>query len=406
MNSPRKYRYLLFFSLFLFTAVACQLASSSIIPDQSEANQLNQDEIVAIVAATVEARQAETIKTLAVEDSAALTAVQDNPANSIPLQDTFINIYNKANPAVVHIFVFDGEGFLLGTGSGFVFDNEGHIVTNNHVVENADTLEVVFASGERRFAEVAGTDVDSDLAVIAVDSLPDDVQPLPVGDSSQLQEGQFVVAIGNPFGEAGSMSIGVISALGRTIESQRIAQGGGRFSIPQVIQTDAAINPGNSGGPLLNLAGEVVGVNSAIFTRTGANSGVGFSIPSNAVRNIAPALIKEGAYVYPYIGISMYPEVFTLSQLEQLGLPPNGVYVTGVQPDAPADKAGLIGNNLSAGLSELGDYIRAIDGVPVKSSDDLLSYLVFETVPGQTVELTILRNGEEITLPLTLGERP
>ncbi|HIP70393.1 MAG TPA: trypsin-like serine protease, partial [Anaerolineae bacterium] len=258
MNSPRKYRYLLFFSLFLFTAVACQLASSSIIPDQSETNQLDQAEIVAIVAATVEAHQAETVKTLAIEDPAELTAVQDSPANSIPLQDTFINIYNKANPAVVHIFVFDGEGFLLGTGSGFVFDIEGHIVTNNHVVENADTLEVVFASGERRFAEVTGTDVDSDLAVITVDSLPDDVQPLPIGDSSQLQEGQFVVAIGNPFGEAGSMSIGVISALGRTIESQRIAQGGGRFSIPQVIQTDAAINPGNSGGPLLNLTGEVV----------------------------------------------------------------------------------------------------------------------------------------------------
>ncbi|HIP73296.1 MAG TPA: PDZ domain-containing protein, partial [Anaerolineae bacterium] len=157
---------------------------------------------------------------------------------------------------------------------------------------------------------------------------------------------------------------------------------------------------------LLNLTGEVVGVNSAIFTRTGANSGVGFSIPSNAVRNIAPALIEEGAYVYPYIGINMYPNAFNLSQLEQLGLPPNGVYVTGVQPDAPADEAGLVGNNLSAGSGELGDYIRAIDGVPVKSSDDLLSYLVFETVPGQTVELTILRNGEEITLPLTLGERP
>ncbi len=407
MISPRKYRYLLFFSfLFLFTAVACQLAGSGVIPGQPGAEQLNQDEIVASVAATVEARQAETVKTLVVEDSAALTAVQNAPANAIPLEDTFIDIYNKANPAVVHIFVFDGDDFLLGTGSGFVFDREGHIVTNNHVVENAETLEVVFASGERRYADVSGADVDSDLAVIAVDSLPGDAQPLPLGDSSQLQTGQFVVAIGNPFGEAGSMSIGVISALGRTIESQRIAQGGGRFSIPQVIQTDAAINPGNSGGPLLNLAGEVVGVNSAIFTRTGANSGVGFSIPANAVRNIAPALIEEGSYVYPYMGISMYPDAFNLSQLERLGLPPNGVYVTGVQPGSPADEAGLAGNDLSAGAGELGDYIRAIDGVPVKSSDDLLSYLVFETVPGQTVELTILRNGEEITLPLTLGERP
>lgn len=405
MTFPRNYRSLLFAALLLLTAVACQLSSSSLISPQSAATPISQDEIVASVLATVEAQQPQPVEETINLEAAALTAETENPAGSVPLEDTFINIYNKANPAVVHIFVYD-EGGFLGTGSGFVFDTEGHIITNNHVVEGSESLEVIFANGERQYAEILGTDVDSDLAVIAVDSLPENVQPLPLGDSSQLQAGQFVVAIGNPFGEAGSMSIGVVSALGRTIESQRIAQGGGRFSIPQVIQTDAAINPGNSGGPLLNLQGEVVGVNSAIFTRTGANSGVGFSIPANAVRNIAPALIEEGAYVYPYMGISMYPEPFTLSQLERLGLPPNGVYITGVQDGTPADKAGLIGNDLSAGLDELGDYIRAVDGIPVKSSDELLSYLVFETKPGQTVELTVLRRGEEVTIPLTLGERP
>lgn len=405
MTFPRNYRSLLFAALLLLTAVACQLSSSSLISPQSAATPISQDEIVASVLATVEAQQPQPVEETINLEAAALTAETENPAGSVPLEDTFINIYNKANPAVVHIFVYD-EGGFLGTGSGFVFDTEGHIITNNHVVEGSESLEVIFANGERQYAEILGTDVDSDLAVIAVDSLPENVQPLPLGDSSQLQAGQFVVAIGNPFGEAGSMSIGVVSALGRTIESQRIAQGGGRFSIPQVIQTDAAINPGNSGGPLLNLKGEVVGVNSAIFTRTGANSGVGFSIPANAVRNIAPALIEEGAYVYPYMGISMYPEPFTLSQLERLGLPPNGVYITGVQDGTPADKAGLIGNDLSAGLDELGDYIRAVDGIPVKSSDELLSYLVFETKPGQTVELTVLRRGEEVTIPLTLGERP
>ncbi len=401
MASLRKHRYLLFLSsLLLLTAVACQLASSNIIPRPAGTAQPNQEELVEIVAATVEARLAETAAS-----SAPLLPTGASSAAAVPLEETFINVYNRANPAVVHIFVFDQDNFL-GTGSGFVYDNTGNIVTNNHVVENGETLEVVFANGERRYAELIGADVDSDLAVIAVDSLPDGVQPLPLGDSSQLQTGQLVIAIGNPFGEAGSMSIGVISALGRTIESQRIAQGGGRFSLPQVIQTDAAINPGNSGGPLLNLAGEVVGVNSAIFSRTGANSGVGFSIPANAVRNIAPALIEKGAYVYPYMGISMYPEVFTLSQLEQLGLPPNGVYVIEVQPGSPADAAGLIGGDFSRNTNRLGDYIRAIDGVPVKNSDELLSYLVFETVPGQTVELTVLRNGKEMTLPLTLGERP
>lgn len=326
---------------------------------------------------------------------------------NIDLQNRLVELYQRANPSVVHIFVFDDSDLELGTGSGFVFDTAGHVITNNHVVTNSATLEVVFADGERRRATLVGNDIDSDLAVIKIDSLPAGVEPLPLGDSSALQVGQFVIAIGNPFGRTGSMSIGIISGLGRTLESQRFVTGG-TFSIPQVIQTDAAINPGNSGGPLLNLDGEVIGVNSAILSRTGANSGVGFSIPINAVKNIGPALIEDGAYTYPYMGISMSNRPFTLAELERLQLPPNGVYITGVTEGTPADEAGLIASPTTQ-FNEVqpgGDYIIAINGTPVRSSDELVSYLVFETEVGETVQLTVLRNGEEIIVPLTLAERP
>lgn len=356
----------------------------------------DRDAIVADAVATVSAQ-------------AAVVNISNPPQSqeiiTADLENQFINIYNRVNPAVVHIFVFDETNNLLATGSGFVIDNEGHIVTNNHVVEGGAEYEVVFASGERRFGELQGNDLDSDLAVIQVPSLPTEVTPVQLGDSSSLQVGQFVIAIGNPFGEAGSMSIGVISGLARTLESQHIVAGG-NFSIPQIIQTDAAINPGNSGGPLLNLSGEVIGVNSAILSTTGTNAGVGFSIPVNAVRKIAPALISDGAYAYPYIGIGMYPRAFTLRQLEALDLPANGVFVTGVGSNTPAAEAGLIGHNLSETFTADGDYITAINGQPVRNSDELLSYLVFETAVGETVELTVIRDGEEIMLPLTLGERP
>ncbi|MEZ4594381.1 MAG: trypsin-like peptidase domain-containing protein [Chloroflexota bacterium] len=378
-------------ALIVFVSLGCQ--ATTLLPTNGSSPN---DAVVAAAVATLSAQEG-------------IVAVNAPTASTAPitadLETRFIDIYKRVNPAVVHIFVFDDDSLFLGTGSGFVVDREGNIVTNNHVVADGTEYEVVFANGERSRATLKGADVDSDLAVIQVNSLPDDIQPVPLGNSSQLQVGQFVVAIGNPFGEAGSMSIGVISGLGRTIDSQRVVAGGS-FSIPQVIQTDAAINPGNSGGPLLNLSGEVIGVNSAIFTLTGDNSGVGFSIPVNAVRNIAPALIADGKYDYPYLGISMWPEAFTLRQLERLSLPPNGVYVTGVIENTPAEDAGLVGHNLSISFTADGDYITAINDQPVRDSDDLLSYLVFETTVGETVELTVIRDGEEIKLPLTLGERP
>ncbi len=301
---------------------------------------------------------------------------------------------------------FEDQVFPLGTGSGFLIDNQGHIVTNNHVIADGEAFEVVYANGQRSHAEVIGTDVDSDLAVIRAETIADDARPIPLGDSKNLEVGQFVIAIGNPFGEAGSMSIGVVSGLGRTLDSERETEDGGRYSLPQVIQTDAAINPGNSGGPLLNLDGEVIGVNSAIRTETGANTGVGFSIPVNAVRRIAPYLIENGAYVYPFIGIRM--QTLNINSAEELELgDAAGAYVLDVSADSPAEDAGLIQSGFNNfGPLPGGDLIIAINGEAITSSDDLISYLVFETEAGQTVDLTVIREGKEITVPLTLGERP
>ncbi|MFQ5398376.1 MAG: S1C family serine protease [Anaerolineae bacterium] len=391
MTHSRKLMIWLALGLLLLTAIACQATLTA------PAAEIDTDALVRQVVATVEAQ----LPTPAPIPTTAAVPVQ--PASSV-LQEKLIEVYREANPSVVHIFVFDGQqdfSIPLGSGSGFLIDAEGHIVTNNHVVAEGTRFEVVFADGTRGKAIPIGTDVDSDLAVIQVDSLPPGVEPIPLGDSSNLAVGQFVIAIGNPFGEAGSMSVGIISGLGRTLDSQRVLDSGGRYSLPQVIQTDAAINPGNSGGPLLNLDGEVIGVNSAILTRSGTNSGVGFSIPVNAVKRVAPALIANGKYVYPFMGISMATSL-DLEQQKELGLTTTkGVYITDVTPDSPADEAGLIGNNGPGG-----DFIVAIDGQPVEDSADLISYLVFETEVGQEIKLSVLRNNEEVEIPLVLGARP
>jgi 2-alkenal reductase len=215
----------------------------------------------------------------------------------------------------------------------------------------------------------------------------------------------LAVAIGNPFGAQGSMSLGIISGLGRSLASQREEQGfGASYSLPQVIQTDAPINPGNSGGPLLNMAGEVIGVNSAIASITGMNSGVGFSIPVNAIKRIVPVLISSGEYRYSYLGAAFDAEV-SLDELPVYGLEQTqGAYVVSVTPGSPADEAGLMAANPQTGSG--GDLITAVDGQSINDFTDLNAYLVFNSSPGQIIELTVLRNGVEITLPLTLGERP
>ncbi len=316
------------------------------------------------------------------------------------LEQTLINVYQAVNPAVVYIIVPP-----VGTGSGFVYSEDGYIVTNNHVVADGRSYEIAFANGERQSAELVGKDIDSDLAVLKVDALPVGIRPLSLANSDDLQVGQLTVAIGNPFGEQGSMSLGIISALGRSLASQRaLTDGRSSYSLPQVIQTDAPINPGNSGGPLLNLRGEVIGINAAISTETGINSGVGYAIPVNAVHRIVPSLIANGSYTYPYMGAGFDDEISLNEQIVFNLAETAGAYVLSVTPGGPADEAGLIAANPATGRD--GDLIVALDGRPVTNFADLNAYLTFNTEPGQTIEVTVLRDEAVVTLFLTLGERP
>lgn len=325
-----------------------------------------------------------------------------------------INIYARTSPGVVNIDVASGQGDAatpFGTGSGFLIDAEGHIVTNNHVVEGADTIWAVFSDGSARQARVLGRDPYSDLAVLEVSDLPPGAVALEMGDSDLLEVGQQVIAIGNPFGFEGTMTVGIISALGRTLPAT-VAVEEGVFSNPEIIQTDAAINPGNSGGPLLDSQGRVVGVNTAIQSTLGVNMGVGFAVPVNTVRRIAPRLIEEGTYHYAYLGI-ISDSRFTTAQLaDALNLPtPHGVLVESVTAGGPAERAGLRGGTYQTrvmGRSVVagGDVILTIDGHPVDSLDQLTAYLVRYTEVGQTVTLSVLRNNEQIEIPVVLGERP
>jgi S1-C subfamily serine protease len=325
----------------------------------------------------------------------------------VTLQETLTALYRKANPSVVYIIVTSGGTGLSasgGSGSGFIYDAEGHIVTNNHVIAAGSTYEVVFSDGARLRAELVGTDPDSDLAVLKVEALPDGVVPIPLSNRA-VEVGQFAVAIGNPFGEQGSMSLGIISGLGRSLRSQRTPSlGGTTYSLPQVIQTDAPINPGNSGGPLLNLDGEVIGVNAAIASTSGVNSGVGFSIPVDVVKRVVPSLIEDGEVVYPYMGVSFAGEI-SLADMERYGLTQTqGAYVISVAPDSPAVAAGLIGADPQTGRG--GDLIVEIDGQAISNFSDLNTYLVLKAEVGETIEIIVLRGEETATLSLTLGVRP
>lgn len=318
------------------------------------------------------------------------------------VEDSLAELYERINPGVVSILLRGVSG--RSEGSGFVIDKEGHIITNYHVVEDGDHLEVGFPSGLRAWGEVIGIDIDSDLAVIKVDVEPENLHPIPLGDSSQIRIGQTVVAIGNPFRLSGTMTVGIISGQGRTLESLRTSPEGGTFTAGDLIQTDAAINPGNSGGPLVNLNGEVIGVNRAIrtfnFTEQAdpLNSGIGFAIPANIVKRVAPALIAEGHFDYPYLGISTSRDVITLLDQQELGLPQyTGAFVTSVVPGSPADQAGLRGGQ---------DLIIAVDNTPVREFAELLSYLFNYKSPGETITFSILRGDRELEIDLILGKRP
>jgi len=353
---------------------------------------------------------------------AEVVPVSGGLASDFALEASLVELYGRVNQGVVTVYSYSDlgpphpEDLPSGQGSGFVIDDQGHIVTNQHVVQGADRLEVDFPSGHKAWAEVLGTDPDSDLAVLEVSVPAEALVPLPLGDSSTVQVGDFVVAIGNPFGLSGSMTVGVVSAIGRVLESERQTPEGRPFSAGGLIQTDAAINPGNSGGPLLNLEGRVVGVNRAIrteeFTVSGsaANSGVGFAVPVNILRRVVPSLIEQGSYDYPYLGISSLDSGLNLVQLEALGLPADttGAYITCLVPGGPAEQAGLRGGSscddpqLRAG----GDIVVAIDGQPVETFSDLLTYLITQAGVGDQVTLTVLREDQTVDVPVTLAARP
>lgn len=339
------------------------------------------------------------------------------PAEAAPSmlqeQEALIALYEQVEPGIVSIQVLTRNGG--SQGSGWVYDEQGHIVTNFHVVEGAEQIQVDFPTGFKAYAELVGVDRDSDLAVVKVDAPADELFPLALGDSNNLKVGQTVIAIGNPFGLSGTMTKGIVSALGRTLPSDRESPGGGFFSAGDLIQTDAPINPGNSGGPLFNINAEVVGVNRAIITdasnATGepVNSGIGFAISINIVKRVVPALIVDGQYEYPFMGISSIDSL-PIDAIQALDLPQyTGAYVTGVVEGGPAAKAGIRAGTRPTQISGLlggGDLIVAMDGVPIKNFDQLLSYLINNKGPGDSLVLTIIRDGETLDITLTLEERP
>lgn len=337
-----------------------------------------------------------TIPTLAAKNQAIISRSPETAS----LETNLTTLYSLVNPGVVSILVINELG--SGQGSGFVLDKEGYIITNYHVVESVSTVEVDFPSGLKTYGQIIGKDPDSDLGIVKVDISPDQLQPLPLGDSDQVKVGQTVVAIGNPFGYSGTMTAGIISGIGRTLDSLHSVPGGDYFSASDIIQTDAAINPGNSGGPLLNLQGEVIGVNRAISTTNISmqgeplNSGVGFAVAINTVKHVIPSLIAEGKYDYPYLGVEGLSDI-NLAAQEELKLPQaSGVYVTNVTSGGPAKRAGV----------EKGDLIIAVDNHPINDFGDLLSYLFNFKKPYDNVVLTILRSGKQTQATILLDKRP
>jgi S1-C subfamily serine protease len=335
-----------------------------------------------------------------------------SPSTSLP--DVFKKVENsvvqittiQSNPnQVIIINGVPATGKSTALGSGFVYDNQGHIITNYHVVANATKADVTFTDGNTYSAKVTGKDAYADLTVLQItDNFSEEkVIPLPIANSSNIRTAEPVIAIGNPFGFSGTITTGVVSAQGRLLPNPDTG-----FSIPNIIQTDAAINPGNSGGPLLNIQGQVIGMNTAIFSRTGSYSGIGFAIPSNTITKEVPLLIKNGTYIHPWLGIAGGKITSDISQ--SAGLPRNykGVVIGSVQPGSPADKAGLQATtqDMSGSNTHVGDIITAIDGHPTKQIDDIINYIESHKNVGDNVKLTINRNGKVMDITATLQARP
>ena len=335
------------------------------------------------------------------------TKLGDESILSVEKSLSLVELFEKSEEGVVRIDVVKINSFREGNsvGSGFVFDLFGNIITNAHVIDNADNITVTFLDGSQYNASIVGMDKFTDIAVINVEEKPDYLHPLEIGDSSALKVGEPVAAIGNPFGLSGSMTSGIVSQIGRLLPSHDTG-----FSIPNVIQTDAAINPGNSGGPLLNMNGKVMGINTAIQSGTGQSAGIGFAVPSNTISKVVPVLITEGKYSHPWIGISgqdINPDLAKTRNLNHS----KGFLIVTVIPDSPAEMAGL------KGVSEIekidnkeypkdGDIIISVDGKEVRKISDILIHLQEEKSVGDEMILGIIRNGEQMDVILTLVVRP
>jgi len=354
-------------------------------------------------------------------------------------QGTLENIYTTVSPSVVNIRVVQkvaasntttsqvpvipffnlpqGNGqngqaqqqYQSALGSGFVWDQNGHIVTNNHVVSGADKIEVTFSDGSTVPATLVGADPDSDLAVVQVNVAADQLHPVQLADSNAVKVGQLAIAIGDPFGLEGTMTTGIISAVGRSLPADETATQS--YTIPDIIQTDAPINPGNSGGVLVDAKGQVLGVTSAIESPVRASAGIGFAIPSTIVNDVVPVLIQNGTYVHPWLGISGISLTPDLASAMNLDASQRGALVRDVMSNSPAEKAGLRGSDKQVTIdgqtaSVGGDVITAFDSQPVTSMDDLIAYLSRGTKVDQTVTLTLLRDGKQETVDVTLAARP
>ncbi|MCE9652145.1 MAG: trypsin-like peptidase domain-containing protein [Nitrosarchaeum sp.] len=332
--------------------------------------------------------------------------VTEKPISEYSKNLSLVEIFEKSEPGVVRVNVqrTDQSNGTSGIGSGFVFDKKGHIITNAHVVKNAKKLVVTFLDGRSYNAELIGYDEFTDMGVIKVNADLSLLHPLSLGDSSNLKVGESIAAIGNPFGLSGSMTSGIVSQLGRLLPS------GSGYSIPDVIQTDAAINPGNSGGPLLNMRGEIVGINTAIQSTTGEFTGVGFAVPSQTIAKIIPKLIEDGTYHHPWIGITgrdIEPDLAKVLKLNDTV----GFLIVSVIKDSPAEKAGLHGSNQTVEIDGMkyqigGDIILSVDGKQVRKIDDILIHLQRAKSVGDEMVLEILRDGRTTNVTVNLEERP
>ena len=349
------------------------------------------------------------------------TAISAAPQPTAPLplgldpgEQRIIEIYRRYSPAVanintqaMHSDFFFGVYPEEGSGSGFVWDAEGHVITNYHVINGADQIVVSFGDGEDHAAHVVGVDPANDLAVLSVDALPAGIEPAPLGDSDALLVGQYALAIGNPFGQfERTLTMGVISAVNRTL---RLDQG---QVLHNIIQTDAAINRGNSGGPLLDSQGRLIGVTSAIYSPSGASAGVGLAIPVNKLKQVVPELIAHGRFPHPWLGIEGLGYELTPELAQALGLSVSqGLLVARIYQDSPAQQAGIRAAQQSViiGYRQYltgGDIVTAVDGAPVSTWDSLKTYLEEHTTVGQTVRLTVLRDGQSLDVDIVLGQEP